>query len=148
MNAGCLFCRIARGEIACHPVHEDDEVVAFLDIHPIRSGHTLVIPRAHHPWFEDIPPALAAHVFSVAQSLSRAMKALYGVERVGLLFTGIHIPHAHAHLVPMHKQHDLSSPAYLQDGVDGFSMPPQPAAAELEETARRLRAALGTMRPS
>ena len=51
----CLFCRIAAGALPAHIVHQDDEVVAFLDLHPIRPGHTLVIPRAHHVWFEDIP---------------------------------------------------------------------------------------------
>lgn len=125
MTHDCLFCRIARGELPAHVVHEDDEIIAFLDLHPIRPGHTLVIPKAHHVWFEDIPAPLAARVMERCQALSRRMKTLYGVERVAMVFTGIHVPHAHAHVVPMHEVHDVSSQAYLADGPGGYSVPPR-----------------------
>ena len=45
MSDNCLFCRIARHEIPAHVVHEDDRLLAFLDIHPVRPGHTLIIPK-------------------------------------------------------------------------------------------------------
>lgn len=142
MAQGCLFCRIAKGEIPCHKLHEDDETLAFLDIHPIRPGHALVIPKSHHVWFEDMPEPLAARVFAVSQKLARGLKALTGVERVGMVFTGIHVPHAHAHLVPMLHPHDVTSEIYLRDGLDGFHLPPQPSAEALAETAQALRAKL------
>ncbi len=43
----CLFCRIARGEIASRKVYEDDEILAFHDIHPSAPVHFLVIPKIH-----------------------------------------------------------------------------------------------------
>lgn len=135
----CLFCRIAAGEIPAHKVFEDEDVVAFLDLHPIRPGHVLVIPRAHHVWFEDMPEALAGRVMAASQSISRALKAHYGVERVALFFTGIHVPHAHAHLVPMRHVHDVTSAAYLADGIDGYSIPPQLPADEMAAIAASLR---------
>jgi histidine triad (HIT) family protein len=138
----CLFCRIAAGELPVHSVYEDDHVLAFLDLHPIRAGHTLVIPRAHHDWFEDLPADLAARVMTVGQQLAHGMKALYGVERVSLFFTGIHVRHAHAHVVPMHHMHDVTSACYLQDGLESFTPPPSPPAEELAQVARSLRAAL------
>jgi histidine triad (HIT) family protein len=55
----CLFCRIAAGEIPAHRIAEDDLTLAFLDLHPIRPGHALVIPKAHHVWFEDLPDEAA-----------------------------------------------------------------------------------------
>lgn len=58
----CLFCRIGRGEIPAHVIHEDDQVLAFLDIGPIRTGHVQIIPRAHHPYFEELPEGLAATI--------------------------------------------------------------------------------------
>lgn len=122
--AECLFCRIAAGTLPAYRVHEDDHILAFLDLHPVRRGHTLVIPKAHHVWFEDLPPDLSARIMGCAQTLARQMKRLYGVPRVGLVFTGIHVPHAHAHVVPMHNNHDVTSLAYLRDGPDGFSAPP------------------------
>jgi len=135
----CLFCRIARGEIPSHAVHEGEDVLAFLDIRPIRAGHTLIIPRAHFPWFEDLPVSLATEITSLAQRLAREMKAIYAVERVAMFYTGIHVRHAHAHVVPMHHRHDITSASYLQDGVDGFSMPPAPPAEELADVAKELR---------
>ena len=138
----CLFCRIAAGELPAHRIHEDAEVLAFLDLHPIRPGHVLVIPRDHHVWFEDMPEPLAARVMAVSQRLARALKATEGVERVAMVFTGIHVPHAHAHLVPMHHLHDISSAAYLANGLDSYSLPPQLPPAEMAAIAERLRKAL------
>ena len=112
--------------------------MGFLDLHPIRPGHTLVIPKAHHVWFEDIPPPLAARVMEVSQMVSRRMKRLYGVERVAMFFTGIHVPHAHAHVVPMHHVHDVSSQVYMADGIDGYTTPPPLPADEMARIASAL----------
>lgn len=125
MSEDCLFCRIARGALPAHRIHEDAHILAFLDLHPIRPGHALIIPKAHYPWFEDLPEDLATRITSCAQRLARRMKALYAVERVALFYTGIHVAHAHAHVVPMHHIHDVSSQAYLKDGVQDFIQPPQ-----------------------
>ena len=138
MPDNCLFCRIASGELPAHIVHQDDDVLAFLDLHPIRSGHTLVIPRQHHVWFEDMPAPLAARVTEVSQIIARRQKRLYGVERVAMFFTGIHVPHAHAHVVPMHDVHDVTSAAYLKDGPEGFSAPPRLPDDEMAAIARQL----------
>lgn len=138
----CLFCRIARGELPAHRTYEDDGILGFLDLHPIRPGHTLIIPKAHHDWFEDLPADLATRITSCAQGLARAMKRLYGVERVALFYTGIHVRHAHAHVVPMHHPHDVSSAAYLAEGPDGYSLPPQLPAEEMARIAADLRDAM------
>ncbi len=142
MAENCLFCRIVKGEIPCHKIYEDEEILAFLDIHPIRPGHALVIPKDHHVWFEEIPEPLGARVFAVSQAVGRSLKEIYGVERVGMVFTGIHVPHAHAHLVPMLHQHDVSSEIYLREGPEAFHLPPQPPAEELAGIAEKLRAKL------
>lgn len=47
--AGCIFCRIARGEIPSRKVYEDDEVFAFHDLRPQAPVHLLVIPKEHVP---------------------------------------------------------------------------------------------------
>ena len=142
-QGSCIFCRIVGGEIPAVRVYEDDAVLAFLDIRPIREGHALVIPRAHHVWFEDMPADLAARVTHCAQGIARAMKALYPVDRVSMFFTGIHVLHAHAHVVPMHHVHDVTSAAYLADGPEAFSVPPRAAddrmAAVAADLARAMR---------
>ncbi len=139
MHDDCLFCRIATGALPVHKLFEDDKILALLDIHPIREGHALVIPKAHHRWFEDIPPDTAARIMSTGQALARAMKAEWQVERVSFFYTGIHVAHAHAHVVPMHHRHDVSSAAYLKDGPEAFSLPPSPADDALAQTALTLR---------
>lgn len=142
MSDSCLFCRIAQGEIPAHVVHEDNDTLAFLDIHPVRQGHVLIIPKQHYPYFEDIPPSQANHILALGQTLARAMKALYQVERVGFVFTGIHVAHAHAHIIPMHELQDVTSTQYIAQQNLEFIMPPQPPAEQLVATAEQLRQAL------
>lgn len=141
----CLFCKIANGDLPAFKLYEDDHILAFLDLHPIRAGHALVIPQAHHVWFEDLPQPLATRITTCAQQISRAMKATYKVERVALFYTGIHVPHAHAHVVPMRHVHDVTSAAYLQDGLDSFTTPPQPPQTEMARTAQDLRRAMESL---
>ncbi len=43
----CIFCKIARGEIPCRKVYEDDELFAFHDIHPVAPVHFMLIPKLH-----------------------------------------------------------------------------------------------------
>ena len=43
----CLFCKIARGEIPCRKVYEDDEVLAFHDIKPVAPVHFMLVPKLH-----------------------------------------------------------------------------------------------------
>ncbi|NUH63926.1 HIT domain-containing protein [Sulfitobacter sp. S0837] len=142
MNETCIFCRIAQSELPAFKLFEDDLVLAFLDLHPIREGHALIIPKEHHPWFEDLPEPVAARIMSTGQRLARAMKHEWGVERVAFFFTGIHVAHTHAHVVPMLHRHDVTSVRYLEDGVEEFSLPPKPEDTALEQTADRIRARL------
>ncbi len=47
MSDNCLFCKIVRGEIPCRKVYEDDDVLAFHDIHPVAPVHFMLVPKAH-----------------------------------------------------------------------------------------------------
>jgi len=139
----CIFCRIARREIPSHIVHESDDVVAFLDIHPIRLGHTLVVPREHHAYFDDLPPALAAEIVAVGQKLAPVLRAAAGVPRVGFLFTGVDVAHAHAHVVPMLEATDVTSTQYIVERPLTFRPAPAAPQADLEAMADSVRARLG-----
>jgi histidine triad (HIT) family protein len=112
-NPTCPFCRIAAGEIQPVLLHEDRDVMAFLDVAPVRPGHTLVIPRRHIETFDQLPQDLAAKILSLGQRLAQRMKAVYGVERVGFVFTGTDVAHAHAHVVPMREKTDFTSARYI-----------------------------------
>ena len=101
------------GEIPSIRVHEDADVIAFLDIAPMRPGHTVIVPRSHVETFEQLPALQANRILAVGQQLARRMKELYKVERVAFFFTGTDIAHAHAHVVPMHEKMDITSQRYL-----------------------------------
>jgi histidine triad (HIT) family protein len=110
---GCIFCRIAAGEIPSVRVHEDAELIALLDIAPIRPGHTVILPKTHIETFERLPAPLAGRILDLGQQLARRMKELYKVERVAFFFTGTDVAHAHAHVVAIHARMDVTSARYI-----------------------------------
>ena len=95
----CVFCKIGAGTIPSNKVYEDDRVLAFLDIHPKGPGHTLLIPKAHYRWFEEMPDELYDHVFRTAKKLSLEMKQK-GADHVQLGIVGKDVPHVHVHFIP------------------------------------------------
>ena len=142
----CLFCRIATGQVPSRIVHETKHVVAFLDIHPIRQGHVLVVPREHFAYYDDLPAEVANDVVRVAQRLAPVLRTGFGVERVGLFFTGVDIAHAHAHVVPMVEPTDVTSRQYIAEPTLTFRPAPPATAADLDGAAALIRNALGGVR--
>jgi histidine triad (HIT) family protein len=138
----CIFCRIGRGEHPEHVIHEDELVVAFPDIRPLRPGHVQIIPRQHAPYFEDMPEAVAARVLHVGQKLARAMKRIYGAPRVGFVFSGGDIAHAHAHVFPVLDKYDITSRRFFPGQELTFVEMPLIDAGARAATAARLKAAL------
>ena len=140
--AACTFCEIARGAADAYVICRDELVIAFLDLHPIRPAHVLVVSVEHHAYFEDLPAATSARVMHVGQLLAGIMKRTYGVPRVAFVFTGDQIAHAHAHVVPMVDDTDVTSRRYIVEAHVTFAPAPAARAADLAATAARLRAAL------
>ena len=139
MNLGaCAFCQIANGVSACHAVYDGPRVLAFLDRGPIRPGHTQIIPRAHYPYFDDLPPALLAEISAIGQAVAKVLKQVHGVERVAFAFTGGDVAHAHAHVVPLFEKTDITSRRYIQEPSVTFRALPRAPEADQLEMARRL----------
>ena len=139
---GCVFCQIIGGETQKDLIYDDDLVLAFPDIHPIRPGHTMIISRRHWPYFEDLPEATACRIIHIGQRLAVAMKKLYDVPRVAFAFTGGDHPHAHAHVIPMHEKTDLTSRRYIVEPDLTFRSTPKASAHDLAKTATELRRTL------
>jgi histidine triad (HIT) family protein len=97
-RAGCIFCKIVRGELPLHKVYEDDSYLAFLDIRPVSPGHTLVIPKAHYRWVWDTPET--GNYFEVAKKIAQALQKVSGVEEVHAKVVGEEVPHAHIWVYP------------------------------------------------
>ena len=101
-----LFTRIIQGEIPCHRVGEDDRFLAFLDIAPLREGHTLVIPKVEVDRFFDLPADVLSGIMPFAQVAARIQKAI-PCDRVGVAVIGLEVPHAHVHLIPIDRMSDM-----------------------------------------
>jgi histidine triad (HIT) family protein len=104
-DPGCLFCRIAAGEITAAHVHDDELVIAIDDINPVAPVHKLVMPRAHVGSAADLGEADAAllgRLFAVAAQLAReaglAERGYRLVTNVGA-DGGQSVPHLHVHLL-------------------------------------------------
>ena len=125
-----LFSRIVAGEIPAHKVAEDDRFLAFLDISPLREGHTLVIPKRETDWIFDLPDEELAALHIFAKRVAKAVRAAVDCRRVGVAVIGLEVPHAHIHLIPMQTVSDMN-----------FANPKlTPSSEELAATAARIRA--------
>ena len=115
MPTNCLFCRIAAGEIPATRAFEDNEVVAFLDLHPVNFGHLLVVPKAHHATLADLPEPLAMAVARQIPRLARAIVAATGAPGYHLVVNngtvaGQTIHHVHWHLIPRFEDDAVNWP--------------------------------------
>jgi histidine triad (HIT) family protein len=95
---GCIFCKIAKGEIPSHKIYEDEEFVAFLDVRPLSPGHALVIPKKHYRWVWDVPNA--GRYFEITKKIARAIQDSFGTKEVLSKIIGEEVPHAHIWLFP------------------------------------------------
>jgi len=100
-----VFGKIIRGEIPCHKVYEDDRVLAFLDINPLSSGHTLVVPKEPAQTLDALSEESAAALGRVLPRLCRAVIAVTGVREYNVLEnngSGAHqaVAHVHFHIIP------------------------------------------------
>lgn len=102
-----IFTRIIRGEIPCHKVGEDDRYFAFLDINPVRKGHSLVIPKMEVDKFFDLPQDVLAGIMPFAQEVAKRIAAVVPCDRIGVSVVGLEVPHAHVHLIPIDSIHDM-----------------------------------------
>jgi histidine triad (HIT) family protein len=99
----CIFCKIVAGELPCGKVYEDDDVIAFHDIHPFARVHFMIIPKRHIATLSDCTPAqesllgkmlLLAPRLAKEQGLTTGFKTLINTGRGG----GQEVFHIHVHV--------------------------------------------------
>ena len=127
--ADCIFCKIIAGEIPSANVYEDEQFLAFLDINPVAPGHTLLIPKAHHPMMADLPDELIGPIYQAAKQLMQRIKAAMAADFVALSVVGVDVPHFHIHLIPRRSG----------DGLENFWTTKKYALGELERVAAKIR---------
>jgi histidine triad (HIT) family protein len=103
-----IFSRIIAGEIPSYKIAENDKFFAFLDIFPLREGHTLIVPKLEVDNFFDVPDDYLAEMLLFAKPIAKAIEKAFDCDRCGLSVVGLEVPHAHLHLVPIDSADDLN----------------------------------------
>jgi histidine triad (HIT) family protein len=135
--ADCIFCKIAKGEIPCAKIEENEHALSFLDIGPINPGHALVIPKKHYATLFEIPAVELTACTLLAQKVAAAVHRATGAQGLNFLqnnfrAAGQLVEHAHFHLIPRYER-------------DGFltTWPGKSyAAGDLEQMLQKVLAAL------
>jgi histidine triad (HIT) family protein len=103
-----IFTKIIKGEIPCYKVAEDDNYFAFLDINPLKAGHTLVVPKKETDYIFDLGDEELEGIIIFSKKVAKAIKSAFPCNRVGIAVLGLEVPHAHIHLVPMDNMEDVN----------------------------------------
>lgn len=127
-----IFEKIINAEIPSHKVYEDDLVLAFLDINPLSTGHTLLIPKEPAPTIDQLSPEAAAALGRALPALCRAIQRATGNDALNILLNntkpaGQLVPHVHFHIIP---KPETGSP-----GGQGLSAPWKPSEIDHDEAA-------------
>lgn len=103
-----IFTKIIQGEIPCYKVAEDENNIAFLDIRPLKKGHTLCVPKLEVDELYELPEAHYQSLMAFSQRVAKSLKRTVACKRIGSMVLGMEVPHAHLHLVPINAEHELS----------------------------------------
>lgn len=140
VDESCIFCRIIGGEEMVSIVHEDRDVIAFMDIQPASVGHTLVVTKDHYATLFDVPDELAAHCIATAKWIGEGIRRATGAGAVNLFSAngragGQDVLHFHLHLIPVREGDDFALQLPLADARI-------PSRSELDVTAARIGRAI------
>jgi histidine triad (HIT) family protein len=94
----CIFCKIVAGEIPCFKTYEDDLFLGFLDIRPLNKGNSLLIPKKHWRWVNDVPEF--GSYWEAARKLALKTAEVVQPESTSYLTLGYEVPHAHIRIIP------------------------------------------------
>src|SRR5881409_3777759 len=134
MKEDCIFCRIAGRAADATVVYEDSQTLAFLDIHPLNPGHTLVIPKKHYPSMVEMPPGEVGRMFvSVAKVMRGVMKASkadgINIGQSNGRAASQEVFHMHVHVIPR----------YIHELPEGFPERKTASTVELEQISRKIK---------
>jgi histidine triad (HIT) family protein len=123
--ADTIFAKILRGDIPCHRIYEDADVLSFLDVNPLSRGHTLVIPREPAATLDQLSDDAAAAIGRALPRICRAILAATGATAYTLIQNNgraAHqvVFHVHFHIIPKFDDSGLGvdwKPGQLVDGA-------------------------------
>ena len=107
MMQDSIFTRIIKGEIPCYKIAENEDFIAFLDIAPLRKGHTLVVPKKQIDYLYDLPDSILAELMLFSKNVAKKIESKIACKRIGVAVVGLEVPHAHVHLIPINNVSDM-----------------------------------------
>jgi len=102
-----IFTKIVQGEIPSYKIAETKNCYAFLDINPLKEGHTLVIPKKEVNYLFDLEDELLAELNIFSKKIAKAIEKVIPCKRIGVAVLGLEVPHAHIHLIPIDNLFDI-----------------------------------------
>jgi histidine triad (HIT) family protein len=117
-----IFTKIINGEIPSHKIYEDDHIFAFLDIHPLSEGHTLVVPKKQVEFVWDLDNETYQALMEVCKKLAVRFRQVLDVPYVGEKIVGIDVAHAHVHLIPFTDVRDYHQPGNMNSEPDHVAL--------------------------
>ncbi len=102
-----IFTKIVNGEIPSYKIAEDEHFFAFLDIYPNVKGHTLVIPKKEVNKLFDLDEETYSGLMKFSYRVAKALEKTIPCKRIGMSVVGLEVPHAHVHLIPIHRMADM-----------------------------------------
>ena len=102
-----IFSKIVSNEISSYKVYENENFLAFLDINPLKQGHTLVIPKIEVDYIFDLKSKEYQELWNFAKLVAKGMKRVIKCERISIVVMGLEVPHAHIHLIPLDSMQDI-----------------------------------------
>lgn len=145
-----IFDRIIQGELPASFVLQDEHCVAFMDIHPMRPGHVLVVPRQSVPILDELAAPVRDHLWEVARRIGQAQRAVLGSRAQHLLINdgkaaSQTVPHVHIHVIPRYGNDHLRAVAQIIFHVATLTLPHRESAkrrVQLDQQAAQISAAL------
>tara|TARA_B100000900_G_scaffold406464_1_gene417529 strand:+ start:3487 stop:3879 length:393 start_codon:yes stop_codon:yes gene_type:complete len=102
-----IFTRIIKGEIPSFKIAENENFLAFLDVMPLRIGHTLVIPKKQVDYIYDLNDDVLSDLFVFSKQVALKIESKINCKRIGVSVIGLEVPHAHIHLIPINSVADI-----------------------------------------
>ena len=103
-----IFSKIIAREIPAYIVYEDENFLAFLDINPLKEGHTLVVPKKDVDYIFDLDDEWLSKMMVFAKRVAKGIEKVVECKRVGVAIVGLEVPHCHIHLIPISKVDDMN----------------------------------------
>jgi histidine triad (HIT) family protein len=103
-----IFEKIIAREIPAFIIDEDEFHIAFLDVNPLKEGHTLVIPKKPIDYIFDIENDDLSALVIFAKKVASKLKSKIDCTKIGMTVIGLEVPHAHIHLIPIDSISDMN----------------------------------------